>query len=541
MNTVLKKILLLLSISTVFITGFYLRSYYSLNNYIASTPYELIEQENFNSSDTSEVVNFIDKADRYNLSYKINNSLPDFFKDFYWIYILIGLSIMFFGYLMSGSYIGGITALVVLSITGENLIFYTKTIGSSGLSYTLLVLFLVFTYLFITEKKNIYLLISFIFLFLNTFSYHNGATAGVVISFSILVSLFLNFLFDKYSNKNKKNNKEVVIKYSVLFLVSLSIYLIYIIKYDIHQMTQVASLASYTPEKIHAVSIIVFAFITTIVLRHTKSIKKNFVYILAGVFSLGLFLIFYDKYILNILEFVPIQNYYVSPITLNNYLAQILITHLIILFFLKDLLCSKDSRMVFLRGWFLSLTIIFIGLSIKGYYVRILDYSIPFVAILWSMYISENYSKKLLRVLFLLSLLLICISQIRIFQDPFSMRRYYEKYEFTAALNISHHLDSEDYIFSDLRTAALFSSIGLKNIEYSVEDNSLHSIFFYDLSLISKTEVEYLIISDKMSYILYSANFPTTPLKRSDFEYYIGNFYLVDYQPPFYLYNVKDD
>lgn len=537
-NILIKRICLFAALLSAVFVGLYLRHYFVLEGHIDMTPYELIVSNDFDGTTSDDVVNFSDKASRYNLSYLVNNIFPGTTQNFYWIFIFLGGAIFYLAYLLTDSYLGALVAFSVFSISGENLIYYTRTIGASGLSYFLLVCLLISIYKFISSGKNKFAFLLLGVLILNIFTYHNGASAGIVLFGSVLASLVLELIVSKIKKRISIVDGGDVLKLGVLFLFGLFIYLNHVSLNDIHQISQIFYLLSSVWP---FVLILISALTLFLLVKFSFFYESHFTIIQIIGIIVSLFLLFSPVYLFDVFQFIPIWNYYISPVSLNNYFVQIILLHLILFVFVREIIVPKDKKNVILRGWLISLVLIFSAFFLKGYYARFMDYSVPLISILFGIHITKNLKNKLLIGVYFITLLIIFYSQILIFQDDFSLRRYYKVNEFTAAQEISEYLSDENYVFSDLRTAAVFSAVGQKNVMYTVEDDLLHDIFFFHPYYIDETHLEYFIISDYMKKILYSANFPSTPLNDEDFEFYENNFKLIDYVAPFYLYNIKHE
>ena len=235
-------------------------------------------------------------------------------------------------------------------------------------------------------------------------------------------------------------------------------------------------------------------------------------------------------------------NYYSSVTTLNNYLAQALLLHIYLLPLLIKLSKSTDDKnIIFIRGWIIGLIIISTGLILEYYFTRILDYTFPLMFILFGWYWSQHLRFR--KTVITATLILLVASQLIIYQDPFSLRRYYRQNEIDSAKKIIQ-LNLDGTLISDLRTAALFNYLGDKNIKFPPNAGSQYNSLFYQFkkltpSLIAKelktakclqphwpltSPDYYLVLSQSMKTILYSTNFQTKPLTDKIFDYYDSNF-----------------
>jgi hypothetical protein len=140
---------------------------------------------------------------------------------------------------------------------------------------------------------------------------------------------------------------------------------------------------------------------------------------------------------------------------------------------------------------------------------------------LFAIYWTEK--KKFQTFIITLTIILLIISNLMIFNDPFSMRRYYNQEEIDSTQNIIN-LNLNGTIASDLRTSALFNHLGDKSIKFGKEDSRLHNSIFYNPSYLNNLEIDYIILSESMRHIVYSRDFQTTPLNQTVFDYYKNNY-----------------
>ena len=535
----LKNIVLIFSILLVFSLGYYFRAYYDLNTFLAGSPYEIYSVEvsagaDSNSSiDSSAVENFSDKVSRYPFSYYLNSIIPEFLSNIYIVYILFSILIFYFAKLLTRSNLGGLVALTGFALTGENLINYTRYINTSGLSYLLILASLFTFYKFIKTNEKHYLFLLILFGVLNTVTYHTGGTALFVIMSSILFFRLFKFNFDqKIPVAFLKEKKEVLFSLVII----LGFYIFYILKNDLHQFDLIkGAMTSIFSFKI-LLLVILFSVFIFLVRKYQNVIKNNFKWILYFSVFVSVFIYFRNGYFIDLISLLNIDFYYISYLTFNNYLIQIILTHVYILYFLPDILFSNKSKFNFLRGWFFGLVIIFIGLIIQGYYLRILDYSFIFSYLLMSMYWLENINFR--KTIIFGSFILIILSQFSIFHDPFSMRRYYNQDEYLSAQKVAE-LNLDGFVISDLRVSAILSRFNYDNVYFDNGGNPLHNVLFYYPNLIGDTGADYLILSENMKNIVYSRDFPTKPITQDLVDYYQSNYDLIYDDGIFYVYNLN--
>ena len=118
------------------------------------------------------------------------------------------------------------------------------------------------------------------------------------------------------------------------------------------------------------------------------------------------------------------------------------------------------------------------------------------------------------------------------------MRRYYTREELTSAENIID-LDLNGTTASDLRTSALFSYLGKKDVKFADSGEKLHDTIFYEYENVGKIGIDYVILSESMKNVIYSTNFPTKPINNSVFDYYKLNYKEVYNDNLMYVYKIK--
>lgn len=514
-----KNYLLLISIFLIFIAGFYLRSYYEINYFISGSPYEIYPASSNLSNANAESFDFKDKAGRYPISFIFNNL---FSENVFTLYALFFAVIFYAGFLFTNSLWGGFLSSSVFAIGSENLIQYTKGFSASGLSYLFIILAVLSLYLFLKKEKSRYLAFYVLWAILNSMTYHTGATAFFIITVPVLISALFYF---------KKENKKTKSIYLSL-LISVLFYIFWIFVFDKNQLELIFKF--FTVKNIFAGSIL----IVLCLLIYKKTVKD---FVEKHVFKISLLLltiavILFCSLFFDILS-LP-SYYYISKTTLLGYFLIFLITHIPVLFFLKQIVYSfEEKRDVIFIGWFFGLVILFLVFMAEGYYARILDYSTIFAAVIFSIYFLNKDFKYKNKVIFIL-LFGLFVSHLFIFNDPFSKRRYYTEEEVISSGKIAS-LNLKGKVYSDLRTASLMKYSGFKNIDFGKSNDEIHNILFYEHEKIKNTNIEYVILSDSMKDILYSQDFPTQPIDQKAFDYYSQNFKFVDYIKPFYIYSIE--
>lgn len=125
-----------------------------------------------------------------------------------------------------------------------------------------------------------------------------------------------------------------------------------------------------------------------------------------------------------------------------------------------------------------------------------------------------------------------------IYEDPFTMRRYYNNNETQSSQNIIY-LNLNGTTASDLRTAALFSYLGRKDIKFGRAGYELHDTVFYEYENLTKKTADYVILSESMKIIVYSTSFETSPLTQKTFDYYQNSFKEVYNDNLMYVYEIN--
>ncbi len=520
------KIMLIIFAIIIFSVGYYLRAYIPLHKALPYSPYEAFTSQQ-KLLGRGEATDFIDKATRYPTSYLLARFLNPIFGNLYIIYILGAIIIFFLGKELTNKNLGGFLAFSLYCLASENLLQYIRTIGTSGTCYIFMWASLLFfvRYLKSENKKNLNLVLFAIFSLLALTSYHTGATAMIMLIIGLLISLI-------YS---KQVDKKVIFSFAGIII----FYIIWISIFDVSQIILIKnSIINLSFLKIFFIIVLFLLLVLCLfLLGKIKFLQSEYIPL---TILIPLAILIFSKFnFFGFLLSLGVKNYYSSPITLNNYIAQALLTHIYLLI-LPPVLFKKElgPRGLFLRGWFIGLILISGGLLTQNYYAKIFDYSFPLMFILFSLYWTK---KKKFRIFIITStIILLIISQLMIYNDPFTMRRYYNAEEIKSAENIIS-LNLNGTIASDLRTAALFSYLGRKDIKFGKEGYELHETIFYGYENKNLTElgVDYIILSESMKTIVYAMNFETTPLSEKDLFYYSDNFKEVYNDGLMYVYEIK--
>ncbi|OGY44202.1 MAG: hypothetical protein A2729_05100 [Candidatus Buchananbacteria bacterium RIFCSPHIGHO2_01_FULL_39_14] len=514
----------LILVVITFSIGYYLRVYYSFHSYLPYSPYEVFEMRAPGLVVSGAVVkHFTDELEKYPTKAffgKISNKV---FGGFYILYFLGFIAIFLLGRELTGKNFGGFLATLLYSVSSENLLHYTKRIliNDSGLSY-IMIYFLLFFLLKYLKTKNIFYLLFFIASALvGLTSYHTGALVIIL----ILLGLVISFVY------SKNFSRQLFFAFSLLFIFYISWLLIFSLPQIIFE-----NLGS------NFITPFIFLILLTLSFYLTYSLAKSHANLVFADYFPFLFLIpatiliFYRQSFFSFLLNLGVNNYFVSAITLNNYFAQLILTHWYALAFLP-LLFRRDAdfNLIIKRGWFLGILFLTPVFSYFNYYGRVLDYSFPLMFILFAEYWTKK--EKLREIIVITTFLLLVISQLIIFNDPYSMRRYYNQNEIESAKKIIN-LNFLGNMISDLRTAALFKYLGKDDIKFFEANDADYDKIFYDYKKINQATVNnYLLFSESMKSIVYSASFPTKPINDELFKYYNSTFEKVYDDGLLYLYN----
>lgn len=514
--------LLILLLVVIFLVGYFLRAYNSIYHDLPLSPYEAFEV-NYGQDDLGRA-HFTNQLEKYPTKIIVGQLFNKIFGDFYILFLLGFIAIFFLGKELTNNKWGGVLAASLFAISPENLLHYTKTIiiNDSGLCYVAIFFSILFFTKFIKSKENIYQLLFVFFSLIALTSYHTGAVAMIVLLIGLGISLF-------YSNKL---DKKIFFSLGFIFL----FYAGFLFLTDNYQIVKGESkisqlnLIKNVLVDSNPVFFLSLAFVILLVTwgiirlnkKNPKLLQSGYIPLLGTI--IAAILIFSKINFFGFLLKLGVGSYYISTITLNNIFAQIILTHVYLLTLVPILFQKKlDINSIIKRGWLLGLLIISFGLISTHYFSRIPDYSFPLMFVLFASYwMTKERFKK---IVIIITFLLLAVSQLVIFNDPFSMRRYYNQEEIISAQKIID-LNLEGKIVSDFRTSALFRYLGKTDIIFFATDNYYHQIAFYSeekMDAPGMVEI-YFIVSESMRHIVYAANFQTRPLGDKQFTFYENNF-----------------
>lgn len=507
----------------IFSIGYYLRAYIPLYKDLPISPFEAFKSNyQLTLLGWGPIKDMSEKLMRYPTSIISGRLLNPIFGNFYVIYLLGAIVIFFLGREISGKNFGGFLAFSIYALSSENLLQFTRKINSSGLCYLFIWANLLFFLRYLKNKKIYNLAIFIIFALLSLTSYHTGAISLIMILVGLLISLIYSSQLDK--------------KFLFSILGIIIFYLFWLRIFDISQLEEIKKAiieADYF--KIIFVLFTGLMFLLFLFLIRRKKFWQSEYIPLIILIPAAIF-IFSKLNFFGIFLKLGIKNYYISPITLNNYISQILLTHVYILVLLPILFFRKiKPDYSVLRGWLIGLILIFGGLIFKHYYARIFDYSFPLMFVLFGLYWAERKKFRIPVIIF--TIILLIISQLMIYRDPFTMRRYYNSEEVESAQNIIN-LNLNGKIVSDLRTSALFSYLGKKDIKFGRSGYKLHDTIFYDYKNLKDLDINYIILSESMKIIIYSTDFETIPVDDKFFNYYKNNFKEIYNDGLMYVYQI---
>ena len=518
-NFIRRNWILILLLISVFILGYFLRAYVPINHELPYSPYEAFSAsvQDQNLLPKGEDKSFTDKTMRYPTSIIAGQMFNQFFGDFYIIYLLGFVAVFLLGVELTSNRYGGILALLLYAVSSENLLQYTRFTSNSGLCYVLILFSIYFLTRYLKTKKLHHLILYILASVLALTSYHTGATALIMIIIGICVSML-------YS---KRYDIMVLLSSFGLFI----FYIVWLVLFDLHQIELISHALIIEPINLLALLMLASSVLMLVLLFQKQLIKFFSIRIFQSEYLplLALIpaslLIFFNIPLQQIFTSVGTTNYYISNTTFNNYLAQIVLTHvyLITLFpiFIREKIRTND---IIKRGWLIGLIGIIVGLVAENFFSRIPDYSFLLMFILFATYWA--YHKRFRKTVVIGTLILLVISQMMIFHDPFTQRRYYETEEIESARNIIE-LQLNGTFASDLRTAALFKYLNENDVKFSMAHENLHRKLFYNYKKTKFIEgndaVDFVILTKAMESIVYATNFQTTPLKNDIYEYYSGN------------------
>jgi hypothetical protein len=528
------KIIIIIAAIIIFFMGYYLRAYLPLYKFLPLSPYEAFASEqNYSLLNKGFTKDFTDKATRYPTTFLFQRFLNPIFGNLYLIYIFGAIIIFFLGKEITNKYFGGFLAFSIYALAPENLLQYMRTIGASGSCYIFMWASLLFFIRYLKKEKNYNLILFTVFTLLALTSYHTGATAMIMILIGLAISLFYSSTKSEGSEISCKIDRKIILS----FLGIIIFYIFWVKTFDPSQFITIIN--SFKGTSNLNILIIIFSFLLLItglfLAGKVKFLQSEYLPLIFLIISA--ILIFSKFNFFSFLLVLGVKNYYSSSVTLNNYIAQALLVHVYILILLPTLSKKqlKPEQLV-LRGWFIGLILIAGGLVMEHYYARIFDYSFPLMSILFALFWCKK--KKFRTIIITATIILLISSQLMIYNDPFTMRRYYNQEEVQSAEGIIK-LNLNGTIASDLRTAALFSYLGKKDIKFGRANYELHNTLFYEYENINNLEINYVILSESMKTIVYAMSFETTPINKEVFEYYRNNFKEVYNDKLMYVYEIK--
>lgn len=528
-------------IITIFSVGYYLRAYIPLHKYLAYSPYEAFTSAHeIRLLKTGMALDFVDKATRYPTARLLARILNPIFGNLYLVYILGAIVIFFLGKEISNKSLGGLLAFAIYALAPENLLQYTRSmstryINASGISYIFMWAALLFFIRYLKNKKYYNLVFFIIFCLLTLTSYHTAACALVMLLVGLLASLIYSSLKTANSEFSIKIDKKI-------FISSLGLIIFYLAWIKIFDPAQLVLINNSLIEINNLrIFIIIISFLLLseclYLVRNSRLLQSELIPLIILIPSTVL--IFSKFHFFQGLLRLGAKNYYSSATTLNNYIAQALLVHIYILLLLPILFkkeLSPEEKV--LRGWLAGLALISVGLVFEHFYARIFDYSFPLMSVLFAFY----WCKKERFRMFIIptTLILLIISQLMIYNDPFTMRRYYNRNEIESAKKIIA-LNLKGQGASDLRTSALFSYLGKIGIKFGRSGYLLHDAIFYEHKNIPELKkIDYIILSESMRNIVYDMNFETTPVDDKFFDYYEKNFNKIYDDGSMYIYEIKN-
>ncbi|MFA5737145.1 MAG: hypothetical protein WCX70_00660 [Candidatus Paceibacterota bacterium] len=511
----------LLGILGVFFVGYFFRAYYFLFTYLPFSPYDLyFETSLFGPRASSSLLDlFSSKVLSYPLGYYLTLISRQYLQHFYVIYILSGISFYFLGKEFSGQKIGGLLTFAVFALGYENLIQYTGLTYPSGICYLSFVTALLFYLKYLKSNRDFHLSLFLILGIVTITTYHTGAGAFILTLIGLLVSQLLSpYPIDK---------KFLA---SVLFLGGF--FCFWLFCFDGKEL----SLISDAVEKLNWSDLTKFIYpIGALLFLIPLSLIK-----IKDKYLIGIFLIFATILILLPLDFFNFlislgpENYFASSPTINAVLSQIILLHLYFILLKNKLIFSQEKKWQFIRGWLIGIFLVFVFLSLENYYVRVLDYSFPLAFVLFAFYWTDNnITKKFKITVISVTLLILIASQFVIFNDNFTLRRFYTLQEFQSAQKI-FNLKIQGVFATDLRTSALLNHLGIKYIFFFGNKDFEHETLFYEPQNIPLYDFDsfyeeptdhpipdfYVVLSKNMQQVVYSTNFQTKPIGPELFSYY---------------------
>jgi len=500
-----------------------------LHKDLPGSPYELFvsdhAQDLFRAGRSAD---FKDKSSRYPMPYLIGVFFNPLFGSFYFLYLFGALVVFLLGRELTNKNLGGLLAFSLYALSPENLLQYIRGVSNSGLCYVFIWASLLFFTRYLKTKKNFDILSFVVFSLLSLMSYHTGATALVMFLGGLTLSVSYSWSVSSGSDMSFKVDKKIVVSFLFLF----AFYYFWLRFFDPDQLgLMIAAFFWAHLNRIFYGLLAVLALVVVLFfVSKIRSLQSEYIPLLMLLPSAVL--VFSQKDFFSHLLVLGTRNYYVSNITLNNYVAQVLLTHSYFIVLIPYLLKKNlKPEFIVLRGWLIGIALTSVGLILENFHARFFDYSFPFMFVLFGLYWTQK--KRFRLIIVTATVILLVVSQLMIFNDPFHMRRYYNQNEVESAKKVIS-MNLSGIIVSDLRTSALFSHLGERDVCFSMSGNRLHDTVFYWYEGVSDLEVDcgglynqsvdYVILSESMRTLLYGMNFQTTPLDDEIFEYYGTSF-----------------
>ena len=515
----------------VFLAGYYLRAYFDIHYALPFSPYDAWLEKNwlniFNLGSNTDL--FTVKTFSYPLSHLLRYALGPL-NNFYFIYLAGAVVIFLLGKEISGKAWGGFFAFALFAVSSENLLHYTKSLTPAGLNYVLSWLSLLLLLKYLRQAKDYYLLFFALTALLAIISYHTGAVALVVI-LTILI-LYLMSTTDHVDSKLA----------GVIFAL-LVFYAFWLLMFDIDEIILIRNAVMSTEALMSFGGGLILIWLLSWLVRQLRLGQYVWLaspYLPAASLVVAMLLIVVPFPLFNRWLALGVNHYYASTITLNNYMAQALVTHVYLLGLFGQWSHLTKPVKILLAAWLPALIVIFFGLTLENYYARIFDYSFPLMFILFGCYWSQQRQLRL--VVVPATIILLFVSQLIIFNDPFSMRRYYTGSEVAAAQAVINY-GVPGPTFTDLRTAALFGYLGDNQVQFM--DKHDHQTVFYNYEDIKSRSSQlsvpsiFLIVSDAMRYIVYGDDFETQPVDQKFFDFMDQNFSVHYDAGQFTVYQIK--
>lgn len=517
----------MIAVLAVFAIGYWLRSCLSLISPLPFSPYDLFFDSNlFGAKLGTKALDFFSyKVLAYPVGYYLSLWSRLWAEHVYLAYILGCLAFFHLGKEISGRKLGGFLALCGFALGAENIIRYTGITYPSGICYVAIAAALYFSYKYFSSGRDGWLIAFFACGLLAITSYHTGAAAFLALTAGIFLARLLS---------SKELDKKFLI--SIVFLTGIYSYLTLTLDYP-----QVALIAGALRKLSGAHVIMAGAILALLaslstIARKTSLLKSPYLP-LAAVVAAAILIILKTSPFGWLLSMGP-DSYYSSAVTLNNYFAQAVLFGIYLLPGIGLAFSRDDEKALLMRGWVIGLAMLSVGLVAEGYYARMLDYLLPLSFVLFGWYWSQ--SRRFRKTVVIATIALATLSQVMILRDPFTLRRYYTSQETASAEKIAS-LKIDGILVTDLRTAALLNHFGQKAF-FLDSDSKEYRYLFYDFEKVksypfgngiktSENDIPtpassdyYLVLSRSMQTVLYSTNFPTTPLSGQALGFYQANF-----------------